>query len=121
MNRRNFFNATIGLMVGALLPKSLLGDNLFDPNNPAWKTIRKDIMSSSFFVPTGKLTWPMKEYMNITVVGGGTRRPQGCHPRIWRNIKEGLSKSRAHGANNVSWVRWPANKPCKVTVGEKPE
>ena len=117
LTRRNFFRSTLGLIAGILLPKSLQG-TISDIVLLPYAATPDEV---EIFHATGKFVLPMKEWKCITVVGGGTRRPQGCHPRIWRNIKEGLSKSRAHGTTYRSWVRWPANKPCTVTIGKQSE
>ncbi len=119
LNRRNFFSSTLGLLAGALLPKTLKGEITDVVLLPYAATPEEVHRIHGHFRATGKFIWPAEEWKCISVVGGGARRPQGCHPRIWRNIKEGLSKSRAHGTNSSSFILWPANKPCKVTIGKQ--
>ena len=112
LTRRNFFRSTLGLLAGAILPKSLLDD------------FKVDTYLDGKFV--GGQVWSRcltPEEVRILSTGSTWRRPYGMLPNKWHHIvasfKEGSSKSRAYG-HNESWsMQWGIENEEIVTVGRK--
>ncbi len=109
MNRRGFFSATVGLLAGALLPKSL---QTVDAADVVWEPASGRIDHVMFY-------WD--RCLTEEEVRSWTEAWNKGTYHITPVLKEGYSKSTPHRSNSPTLVRWPANKPFTVTVGKANE